>query len=155
MFSKVEYVQKGIKKPPSAAEILFSELRFYFNEVGLQGLCELVGTGSVLFTFDAPQKRVDLVGGLALDETGNALQISTASADEFYVMDPVFGIDIENDLLGTRASCRIRYHSFLLKKYFLINERLVDRGVEILCLAFPLFIDIIRRTLVRDDEFEF
>lgn len=67
-------------------------------QIGHQRLRKLVGAGGVLSAFDPMEQGIDLIGRFSLHETGNALQISAAAADKFYVVDLVVVTDIEYDL---------------------------------------------------------
>ena len=72
----------------------------------LQGIGKLVA--------DALQERNDSLCLPAFDEFPDALQVAASAADEFHVVDSGLIIDIEYDLLGTRALGRICDHATLL-----------------------------------------
>ena len=73
---------------------------------------ELIGTGSVLTAAYPFQEGNDLVRRLSFHKAADALQVAAAPADELHVVNFVFLVKIENDLLGTSAFCRISDHIF-------------------------------------------
>lgn len=91
----------------------FSLLLRALFQIFVQRLRELIGTGRVVAAFDSAQKRPYFVDGPALDELCNALQVSAASADEFYVADFVLLVYVENDLTGASSFCGICVHKYL------------------------------------------
>lgn len=119
-------------------------------EVGFQGFCKLVGARGVHAAPNAFEKGNDLFGRLALDEAADALQIAAASADEFYVANFVFRIQIEDDLFAASAVCRIGNHNISS----LICERFINNGIELESLVFPFFIDNVCGFFIGYHEFQ-
>ena len=76
--------------------------------------CKLIGAGSIVPATDPFQKRHDLFRLSAFDELADPLQVAAAAADEFQIMDAVFLVEIEDDLLGARSLGRIGDHDSLL-----------------------------------------
>lgn len=76
-----------------------------FFHIGLECLCELIGAGSILLATNALQKGNYLVGRFAFNELPDSLQVAAATADEFYAVNFVFAVQIENNLFTASASC--------------------------------------------------
>lgn len=78
--------------------------------IGADRQRKLVGAGGVVPALDAFERFADLIDIFALYELGDALQVSAASSDEFYVMDIIFPVHVKDDLARAGPFCVVSKH---------------------------------------------